>query len=142
MLGAPIAPRACVRAAAAPISSRPAGTAPARPTSWATVRVLAVTGKLAYNSAQAVPPGPPGGELRGDQHGEAENELTEPDLPGGVPPQRFRRPEDHPGHDAASQQPSEHQQTADQKERLQPGQSKYYGYPAGHPTPDAWDSSR
>ena len=76
---------------AAPISSRLAGAAPARPTRWARVRVPAVAGKLAYRSAMAVAPGPPGGQLRGGQDGHAEDELPGADPPAGVPPQRFRR---------------------------------------------------
>ena len=38
----------------------------------------AVAGKLAYRSAMAVPAGPPGGQLRGDQDGHAEDELPAP----------------------------------------------------------------
>ena len=45
--GVPIAPRTCTTTAAAAISSRLAGAAPARPARWATVRVPAVAGKLA-----------------------------------------------------------------------------------------------
>jgi len=56
----------------------------------------------------AVAPGPPGGQLRGDQDGHAEDELPEPDPPADVPPQRFRPPDEHPDHAAARQQPGQH----------------------------------
>ena len=69
-----------------------------------------------------VAPGPPGGQLRGDQDGHGEEELPEPDPPAGDPPQRFCRAEGAPDHGTAGHQAGQDQQAPGQQGRFHPGQ--------------------
>ncbi|HEY6311126.1 MAG TPA: hypothetical protein VIY52_10020 [Streptosporangiaceae bacterium] len=62
-----------------------------------------------------VPPGPPGGQLRGREDGHGEDELPLADLPGGVPPQRLQRMDEEPDQQAAGQHPGQHEHAPDQQ---------------------------
>ena len=94
--GVPMPPRSSSTAAVPPISTRLAGTAPSQADQLGQGPRAGCGREAAVQLGHAVPAGPPGRQLGGDQHGQAQDQLPVADPPGGGPPARLRRPDADP----------------------------------------------